>query len=288
LEIVSGPRASGTLHVVATPIGNLADLTPRAVRVLGAVTLVACEDTRRTRKLLDHFGIRTKTLSCHKFNERQRLDEVLRVLGDGADVALVTDGGTPGVSDPGAILVSAALASGACVSPLPGASAPVALLSASGETCSRFLFEGFLPHRAGERRRRLRELRAFTDPIVMFESPRRIRATLKDLGEILEHREVVLGRELTKLHETIVRGTPQQLLESLGEKVLGEIALVVAATERPAAPRDAAAARVVEPWKDSLERSGGDRREALKDCARRLGMKRAELYRLLAELGEVD
>lgn len=283
-----GPRAAGTLHVVATPIGNLEDLTPRAVRVLGVVALVACEDTRRTRKLLDHFGIRTKTLSCHKFNERQRLEEVLGVLRDGADVALVTDGGTPGVSDPGALLVSAVLASGARVSPLPGASAPVALLSASGETGPRFLFEGFLPHRAGERRRRLRELRAFTDPIVMFESPRRIRGTLEDLAQILGHREVVLGRELTKLHETIVRGEPRQVRDRLGQRVVGEITLVVAAAGPRAAPLDAAAARVVEPWKESLERSGGDRRGALKDCARRLGMKRAELYRLLAELGEVE
>jgi len=288
LEIVIGRRVPGTLYVAATPIGNLEDLAPRALRVLSSVACVACEDTRRTRKLLDRFGVRTTTLSCHKFNERERLDRVLAILLDGRDVALVSDGGTPGISDPGALLVRAALAQGVRVSPLPGASAPAALLSASGETSSRFLFEGFLPHRAGERRRRLRELRDFADPIVMFESPRRIRETLKDLGEILEHREIVLGRELTKIHETIVRGTPQQVLESLGERVLGEIALVVAAAGRRAAPRDAAAARVVEPWKESLERSGGDRREALKDCARRLGMKRAELYRLLAELGEAD
>jgi 16S rRNA (cytidine1402-2'-O)-methyltransferase len=280
---------SGTLYIVATPIGNLEDTSPRALRVLQSVKCVACEDTRRTRRLLDRFGVSTRTLSCHKFNERERLEKVLRILRAGDDVALVSDGGTPAISDPGALLVEAALDAGIRVSPIPGPSAPVALLSASGESRGRFLFEGFLPHRAGERRRRLRELRSFHEPIVLFESPRRIRDTLTDLAEVMGEREVVVGRELTKIHETIERGTPAGVLESLPDPVVrGEISVIITACDpSTAGSTEARADGVLEVWAESLKQARGDRREALRRAARRLKMKRAELYRLLAELGEV-
>ena len=280
---------SGTLYIVATPIGNLEDTSPRALRVLESVSCVACEDTRRTRRLLNRFGVSTRTLSCHKFNERERLEKVLRILRDGDDVALVSDGGTPAVSDPGALLVKAARDEGIRVSPIPGPSAPVALLSASGESGGRFLFEGFLPHRAGERRRRLRELRSFHDTIVLFESPRRIRDTLADLREVMGEREIVVGRELTKIHETLLRGTPAEVLESLPDpEVRGEITVIVAACDPNASgPTEARSGRVLEAWTESLAQAGGDQRNGLRLTARRLGMKRAELYRLLAELGEV-
>lgn len=280
---------SGTLYIVATPIGNLEDTSPRVLRVLESVSCVACEDTRRTRRLLNRFGVSTRTLSCHKFNERERLEKVLRILRDGDDVALVSDGGTPAVSDPGALLVKAARDEGIRVSPIPGPSAPVALLSASGESGGRFLFEGFLPHRAGERRRRLRELRSFHDTIVFFESPRRIRDSLADLREVMGEREIVVGRELTKIHETVLRGTPAEVLESLPDpEVRGEITVIVTACDPDASgSTEARSGRVLEAWTESLAQAGGDQRDALRLTARRLGMKRAELYRLLAELGEV-
>ena len=280
---------SGTLYIVATPIGNLEDTSPRVLRVLESVSCVACEDTRRTRRLLNRFGVSTRTLSCHKFNERERLEKVLRILRDGDDVALVSDGGTPAVSDPGALLVKAARDEGIRVSPIPGPSAPVALLSASGESGGRFLFEGFLPHRAGERRRRLRELRSFHDTIVFFESPRRIRDSLADLREVMGEREIVVGRELTKIHETVLRGTPAEVLESLPDpEVRGEITVIVAACDPDVSGLpEARSGRVLEAWTESLAQAGGDQRDALRRTARRLGMKRAELYRLLAELGEV-
>jgi len=279
----------GTLYIVATPIGNLEDISPRALRVLESVACVACEDTRRTRRLLNRFGVGTRTLSCHKFNERERLDKVLGILRAGDDVALVSDGGTPAVSDPGALLVEAALDDGIRVSPVPGPSAPVTLLSAAGEPGRRFLFEGFLPHRAGERRRRLRELRAFPDAIVLFESPRRIRETLADIAEVMGERTVVVGRELTKIHETILRGTPSEVRESLpGREVRGEITVVIAACD-PGVPGAAEerSRRVRTTWNESLKEAGGDQRDALRRAARALGMKRAELYRLLVELGEI-
>jgi len=280
---------SGTLYIVATPIGNLEDTSSRSLRVLESVKCVACEDTRRTRRLLDRFGVSTRTLSCHKFNERERLEKVLRLLRSGDDVALVSDGGTPAISDPGALLVDAALAEGIRVSPVPGPSAPMALLSASGESGGRFLFEGFLPHRAGERRRRLRELRSFHDAVVVFESPRRIRKTLADLVEIMGSREIVLGRELTKIHETIERGTPESILQSLPDaEVRGEITLILTAWNPDAAEStEAGSRRVLETWAEALSETGGDQRDALRTTARKLGMKRAELYRLLAELGEI-
>ena len=280
---------SGTLFVVATPLGNLDDLSPRALHTLRTVQVVACEDTRRTARLLARHDVRVPTLSCHKFNERERLETVLGILRAGDDVALVSDGGTPAVSDPGALLVEAALDEGIRVSPVPGPSAPVSLLSASGESGSRFLFEGFLPHRAGERRRRLRELRTFHDAIVLFESPRRIRETLADLAEVMGDRRVVVGRELTKIHESIHRGTPSEALESLpSPDVRGEITVVIASCDPgTTGATEGRSGRVLATWTESLKQAGGDRRDALRRAARGLGMKRAELYRLLVELGEI-
>jgi 16S rRNA (cytidine1402-2'-O)-methyltransferase len=282
----------GTLYVVATPLGNLEDLAPRAVQTLTTVRCIACEDTRRTRKLLERFGIRTPTLSCHRFNERERLEPLLEILRRGESVALVADAGTPGISDPGALLVRAAFDEGAPVSPVPGPSAAVALLSASGLAGDRFLFEGFLPHRAGQRRRRLRELCDIGHAVVAFESPRRIRQTLVDIAAVLGDRIVVLGRELTKVHETILRGTAAQLLRALAEhdEIRGEVTLVLSGTPQAAgaAAADPEATRSLAVWRRALDAAGGDRREALRQASRELGAKRPELYRLLSELGEIE
>jgi 16S rRNA (cytidine1402-2'-O)-methyltransferase len=278
---------SGTLFVVATPLGNLDDLSPRALRTLRAVAAVACEDTRRTRRLLTRFGVKVATVSCHRFNERQRLEPVLRRLRTGEDIALVSDGGTPAVSDPGALLVRAALEEGLRVCPLPGPSAVATLLSASGLPADRYVFEGFLPHRAGERRRRLRELRDEARTAVLFETPHRLLEALRDIEEVLGPRRIVLGRELTKLHETILSGTASELAERLaGEPVRGEITLAVAGRGTAVPAGDATARRIAACWRDTLRETGGDRRKALRVAARILGLRRAELQRRLAELGD--
>lgn len=276
----------GVLHVVATPLGNLEDLSPRAEKALREAALIACEDTRRTGKLLARFGIEAPLVALHKFSERERLDEILEVLVAGNDVALVSDGGTPGISDPGALLVAAAHDAGVTVSPVPGPSAVATLLSASGLPADRFVFEGFLPHREGERRRRLRELAGETRPWVCYEAPHRILATLTDLDEILGPRPIVLGRELTKLHEWIRRGTPRALHEALAvEPVRGEIAIAVAGHDGLSSPvEDDALPRV---WEEALAAEEGDTRAALKRTAKATGLKKPEVWRRLLERGLV-
>lgn len=270
-----------TLHVLATPLGNLEDLSPRARDVLTNAALIACEDTRRTSKLLARFEIAAPMIALHKFSERERLGPVLDVLRAGGDVALVSDGGTPGIADPGALLVAAALDLGIRVSPVPGPSAVIALLSASGLPSDRFTFEGFLPARGGERRRRLRELAPLNHAWVFYEAPHRIRATLADLDEAIPTRTLVLGRELTKVHETILRGTAKEVLEKLGEEVRGEIAVAVAPGDGtpPAAGDDA----IERAWAEASAAHPGNQRAALKAAARTLGVKKAELWRGLLE-----
>jgi 16S rRNA (cytidine1402-2'-O)-methyltransferase len=270
-----------TLHVLGTPLGNLDDLSPRAREVLANAALVACEDTRRTSKLLARYGIEVPLIAVHKFSERERLEPVLEVLRRGEDVALVSDGGTPGIADPGAILVAAALDRGIRVSPVPGPSAVVALLSASGLPSDRFTFEGFLPAREGERRRRLRELATLPHTWVFYEAPHRIREALADVAEVLGPRTLVLGRELTKIHETIVRGTAEEIRATLGEEPKGEIAVAVAPFDGDVPkPEDG----IETAWKAALEASGGEQRAALKEAARATGLKKAELWRRLLEL----
>ncbi len=249
--------------------------------------MIACEDTRRTAKLLARYAVERPVISCHRFNERQRLEPVLERLRSGKDVALVADAGTPGVSDPGALLVRTALEEGLRVCPIPGPSAAVTLLSASGLPAERYVFEGFLPHRGGERRRRLRTLRDERRPVVMFETPHRLAQTLADIDETLGARRVVLGRELTKLHETILVGTARELASRVGESPRGEFTLILEGADDDASegsePRAETARRA---WRAAVAAADGDRRAALKQASRDLGMKRAELYRYLTELGE--
>jgi 16S rRNA (cytidine1402-2'-O)-methyltransferase len=279
---------TGTLHVVATPLGNLGDLSPRAREVLAASKLVACEDTRRTAKLLAHCGIDLPMVAVHKFSERDRLDAVLLVLAGGDDVALVSDGGTPGVSDPGALLVAAAHDAGVRVSPVPGPSAVVAILSAAGLPGDRFVFDGFLPPRAGERRKRLRELSQESRTVVVYEAPHRVKAALSDMTEVLGARTIVLGRELTKMYETIVRGNAREVLLRLGDgDVKGEITIAVAGYDGSYSPEAAAADPLTTVWTEALQASGGDTRQALKAAAKVLGIKKPELWRRLVERGLV-
>src|SRR5918994_7893499 len=191
---------SGTLYLVATPIGNLADITHRALQVLKDVDLIACEDTRHTHKLLQHYGITTKTISYHEHNEQQRAGELIDRLKQGSDVAVVSDAGTPSISDPGFRLVRAAIESELPVVPVPGPSALISALIAAGLPTDEFFFAGFLPSRSTARRTRLSELRTVPGTLIFYEAPHRLAMTLKDAYEVLGEREAVVARELTKLH----------------------------------------------------------------------------------------
>jgi 16S rRNA (cytidine1402-2'-O)-methyltransferase len=279
---------AGTLHVVATPLGHLDDLSPRARATLAGARLIACEDTRRTAKLLAHCGLTVPMVPLHKFNERKQLDSVIGILQRGGDVALVSDGGTPAVSDPGALLVAAAHDAGIRVSPVPGPSAVVAILSAAGLPADRFVFDGFLPPRAGERRNRLRALAAETRTVVVYEAPHRAKESLADMAEVLGERTIVFGRELTKVYETILRGNAREVLSKLGEgEVKGEIAIAFAgydATAPPAATEDDRLAAV---WNEALAAADGDVRGALKAAAKALSIKKPEVWRRLVERGLV-
>jgi 16S rRNA (cytidine1402-2'-O)-methyltransferase len=206
------PLTAGTLYLVATPIGNLEDITLRALRVLKECDVVAAEDTRHTGQLLHHYGISRPLISYFRFNEARRGEEILERLRRGERVALVTDAGTPGISDPGERVVAAALAAGLRVEPVPGPCALVAALTASGLPTDEFHFVGFLPHKSGQRRKELERLRAVTVPLVLYESPHRITRLLEELGAVMPEREVVLARELTKRFEEILRGKPTELL----------------------------------------------------------------------------
>lgn len=283
---------AGTLYLVSTPIGNLEDLTRRALRVLAEVDLIACEDTRHTRKLLDHYGIKTKTISYHEHNERERADELAARLAEGLSIALVSDAGTPAVSDPGYRLVRAAIEHGASVVPVPGATALVAALTASGLPTDEFFFGGFLPARSTARRARLSQLRALPATLVFYEAPHRIADTLRDARELLGEREAAVARELTKLHEEIARGRLSELIEKFsgdhaarGEMVLVIDRTVIADADQAATQTESIAALVA-----AYERDEGlDHRAALKRAARQLGLSRDEAYRrLVAERAESD
>lgn len=220
---------TGALYVIGTPIGNLQDITLRALEALRAVPLVAAEDTRHTRKLLTHFGIQTRLMSYHEHNERKRAPELVGVLLAGEDVALVTDAGTPALSDPGAHLVRMARDAGVSVHPVPGISAITTGLSVAAMPADTFLFAGFLPARGPARRRSLVALGQEPHTLVLFEAPHRLLATLEDAEAVLGNREAFLAREMTKVHETFLTGQLSTLAQKLkGEKVRGEITLLIA------------------------------------------------------------
>lgn len=222
----SGLRSGGTLYVVATPIGNLDDITFRAVRILREVAVIAAEDTRHTARLLHHYDITTPMLSLHEHNERERIDRVLARLAGGDSVALVSDAGTPLVSDPGADLVSAARAAGASVVAVPGASAVLTALVASGVAANEFSFLGFPPKKQTARITWLRRAASESRTLVIYEAPHRIRETLGDMVETFKGRPMVLARELTKIHEEFIGGTAATLLDSV-ENPKGEFVIVV-------------------------------------------------------------
>ena len=270
----------GTLYLVATPIGNLADITHRALQVLKDVELIACEDTRHTRKLLQHYGVTTKTVSYHEHNEQQRAAELIDLLRQGSDVAVVSDAGTPSISDPGFRLVRAAIENEIAVVPVPGPSALISALIAAGLPTDEFFFAGFLPAKSNARRARLNELRSVPGTLIFYEAPHRLAATLKDAYEILGEREAVVARELTKLHEEIRRGRLSQLTADYTEKtdVRGEIVVLI---DRTVIGETVTSDQSVAALVNQFEQEGLDHRAALKKAARELGLSRAEAYRKL-------
>jgi 16S rRNA (cytidine1402-2'-O)-methyltransferase len=276
---------AGTLYVVATPIGNLGDLPPRAAEVLRTVQAVAAEDTRRTLKLYAHLGAPAPAMvSLPAFDERGRVEAVIGRLRAGASVALCTDAGTPGVSDPGAALVAAAWEAGIPVVPIPGPSAAVTALAASGFPADRFVFAGFLPRKGGGRAEALAWLAAAPATLVLYEAGNRTAETLRDLAEALGDRPALVARELTKLHEELARGTLTALAARFAGEVRGEVTLVVSGPA-PGAPRPAAAE--AEPLEAELRRrlAAGEPPSALaREVARARGLVRAEVYALLERL----
>ena len=273
----------GTLYVVGTPIGNLEDLTLRASRILGEVDLIAAEDTRVTRKLLNHLGLRIPMISCHQNNWRERLPALVRALAAG-NAALVTDAGMPAVSDPGSNVVSEIAAKGFPVEVVPGVSAVTAGLSVSGMIGDAFLFLGFLPRRGKERREGLQRAAAVPETLVLFESPHRLAATLADLKEAMGNRRVAVGRELTKLHEEVFRGT----LEEAGEHFSlprGEFVLVVEGAGDAPPEKGEAELEAVFRELASLRNSGAKAKEAVAAVAESHGLPKRRVYQLWLETG---
>lgn len=270
---------SGHLYVVGTPIGNLGDLSDRARETLAAVDLVAAEDTRRTGKLLAHAGIRARMLSLFEGNERQRIDELLERLSEGATVALVSDAGMPAVSDPGFRLLRAAVEAGIGISVVPGPSAVTAALVVSGLPTDRWVFEGFLPRRPSERRSRLRALAHDPRTVVLFESPLRVVTLLRDVLVELGDRRAAVARELTKIHEEVLRGRVSEVLAMLlDSEPRGEIVVVLEGAEMP----EAALSEMVDEA-GRLVRDGMRKREAAAAVARVSGGSANEIYRALID-----
>jgi 16S rRNA (cytidine1402-2'-O)-methyltransferase len=273
------------LYLVATPIGNLEDITLRAIRVLKQADLIACEDTRQTQKLLNHYGISTRTISYHEHNEASRAAELVKELEQGLRIAVVTDAGMPGVADPGFRLTALAIERGIPVVPIPGPAAFVAALVASGLPIESFSFRGFLPAKSGARRRVLEKLRTSSETEIFYEAPHRIREALEDVTEVLgPARPVVVARELTKIHEEFLRGTVGQIIEGLKsrETVKGEITLLIG---------PAAEGEIQGPVGSIRDRVGHimreesvDEKAALKKVAKERGISKSEAYRQLQRL----
>jgi len=273
--------ASGILYIVATPIGNLEDITFRAVRTLKEVDLIAAEDTRHSRKLLSHFSIATRLTPYHDHNERLKSDYLLERLREGDSVAIITDAGTPCIADPGYRIARAAAEAGIRVVPIPGPSAMVSALSASGLPSDRFSFEGFLPPKQGKRRARLEELKGDERLLVFYEAPHRLAATLGDMAELLGEREAVIARELTKIHEELCRGTLGELAGRYGSEVVkGEVVILVAP------PPEQPSTVTLEPEEllRQMFKEGLSLKDAVAATAEATGISRRDVYAMALRL----
>lgn len=270
----------GTLYLVATPIGNLQDITLRALETLRTVDLIACEDTRHTQKLLNHFRISNRTISYHEHNEHERTEQLAEKLVDGQSIALVSDAGTPAINDPGLRLVQRAIEVGAAVVPVPGAAAFVSAVVASGLATDPIYFGGFLPAKKNERRKRLETVAAIPATLVFYEAPHRLAKSLADCAEVLGDRPAVVARELTKVHEEFARDTLSSLAKRYSaEKPKGEIVLVIeraSSDTQPPVEKASLAALVAD-----LEAQGHDRKAALKRAAKAFGIPKSEAYKII-------
>jgi 16S rRNA (cytidine1402-2'-O)-methyltransferase len=271
-----------SLYLIATPIGNLEDMTYRGVRILrDEVSLIACEDTRQTQKLLAHYEVLKPLISYHEHNEAARAGEMIAALERGESVALVSDAGTPLISDPGYRLVAAAVGAGFRVVPVPGPSAMLAALAASGLPTNDFRFIGFVPSKSAARRKALEAISGEPSTVIAYESPHRILETLRDIAEILGERRMVLARELTKIHEEFLRGTAAEILATLEQRnaIKGEITLVIAPSEQPNPAGDPI--HEIE----RLEQQGLGRMEAIKAVAKQFRLPKRQVYKLSMERG---
>ncbi len=278
------PKSMSTLFLVATPIGNLEDLSMRALRILKEVDLIACEDTRHTSRLLNHYGIATPRESHHEHNETTHTRRLLTLLEAGKSIALVSDAGTPLLSDPGYALVSACLEAGFPVVPIPGPSAAIAALTASGLPTDCFFFAGFLPSRKAQRLKRLREIAPVPATLVLYEAPHRLLAALEDMIDVLGDRGACLARELTKIHEEWLRGSLSEILAILRSRALirGEITLMVdRGTAESASPKSCFPESIARHLEEEMQRTHASRKDALKAIARQRGISRRDAYRQL-------
>jgi len=279
----TNPNGPGTLYLVGTPIGNLEDITLRALRTLKEVDLIACEDTRQTQKLLNHYGIEKRTVSYHEHNELERASELIVHLEKGEDVAVVSDAGMPGVSDPGYRLVALAVRHHIRVVPIPGASAFLSALVASGLPTDSFRFGGFLPPKAGARRTVLESSRSSPRTEIFYEAPHRVRETMQDVVDVFgADRRVVVAREVTKLHEEFLRGRASEVLAELDrrEEVRGEITLLIAKEDESAAPRAQDSKQsVMQRIRELMRSDQMEEKAALKQAAKEFGLSRSEAYR---------
>jgi 16S rRNA (cytidine1402-2'-O)-methyltransferase len=275
----------GILYIVATPIGNLEDITLRALRVLKEVDVVAAEDTRHTQILLNHHDIHTPLTSYHEHNEKTKSQELVARLEQGQNIALVSDAGTPAISDPGFRLVIQAIRAGVRIIPIPGASALTAVLSASGLPTDRFVFEGFLPARKTQRRERLQTLRDETRTLIFFEAPHRLKDTLGDIRELLGNREAVLAREVSKIHEEFLRGPVSELVRALGsDAIRGEVTLIISGSSGlPGVSEDRLKAEILE-----LKGKGLRVKEIAEVLGEKFGYPKKDIYRLALHEAKVS
>jgi 16S rRNA (cytidine1402-2'-O)-methyltransferase len=275
----------GVLYIVATPIGNLEDLTFRALRILKEVDLIAAEDTRHSRRLLDHYGIKTPLTSYHEHNEQSKAQHLVERMQRGESVALISDAGTPLLSDPGHRLVQEAIRSGISISPVPGPSALVAALSASGLSMESFAFEGFLPAKRKERREKLQSLRAEARTLVFYEAPHRLKECLEDIGAILGDREMVLAREITKVHEEFLRGSAVDLIAQLADRdIRGELTLVI----QGASGETSVAQELVMAEIRKLKSDGMRVKEIAALLGEKYSIAKREVYRMVLQLEEAS
>ncbi len=272
-----------TLYLVATPIGNLEDITERALRILREVECIAAEDTRQTRKLLSHYNIHTQVISYHEHNKSKKLHNILEKLAEG-DVALVSDAGTPVLNDPGYELVRAAIDAGYKISPIPGASAPIAALITSGLPPDTFLYIGYLPRRTNERKQKLKSLSSYPFTLICFETPHRLHASLKDILSVFGDRPIAVARELTKIHEEIFRGQVSEAIAHFAANPpRGEITLIIGGAKKQSASERWSEDLLREALQEAITR-GDSPSNIAQRIAKQSGWKRREVYNIITEI----